>query len=473
MVEITPYVSCFARPDEFEAALASDYSEIFTIGSDGSYLKHIKLTAGRSVRFKIPSLPKNVVDKISLNVLTPDLTSFLPAGKIPFELFEQIVAFFKEIMKLHKAENEAHAWILWNKDDGYHVSIPKQVVSKASVRYEYDQTSLPPGSVIVFDVHSHNTMGAFFSGTDNNDDKKSIGYSAVVGKLKDKTPEVKVRFNAFDVKIDVTMDDIFATQETEWVIPKEWVENVTELRGGTRSQGNVLYPTRGQGTQGTFQGLLGSNLEREQAALWGHYHEDLMRSFQVGQGYQRPETKHQNQVNQESRNFTEVDPKDVKEASKVSATVMLENQRQEMLSEIEGHPNQVELAKLINSQIDDAIKSSTGPLTFMERVQLGLDAIDDDDEDDPVGAIATNSGLVDVDLATSSTELVPGVDFTKDGEYDYYAAQHGVKVANTLSLVKDFMSDLSDCDDALVDIIREAHSSLGEKGRTELAQNGF
>jgi hypothetical protein len=79
--------------------------------------------------------------------------NFLPAGKIPYEFFEQIVEFFRQVSKKMKAEFEAHAWILWTRELGYFISVPKQSVSKASVKFTYDDESLPPGSVIVCDIH--------------------------------------------------------------------------------------------------------------------------------------------------------------------------------------------------------------------------------------------------------------------------------------------------------------------------------
>ena len=48
---------------------------------------------------------------------------------------------------------EAHAWILWEPEKGYYISVPKQTVGKASVSFTYDDEVLPPGAVIVVDIH--------------------------------------------------------------------------------------------------------------------------------------------------------------------------------------------------------------------------------------------------------------------------------------------------------------------------------
>lgn len=152
--EIAPYISCLVGPEDFEEALASHYSQIYIQAPDG-YYKHMKLSGGRHVRVKVDKLP---TPKEANGKLVPEIKeslNFLPAGKIPYEYFEQIVHFFREVMRLKKADYEAHAWILWEKDKGYYISIPKQTVSKAAVHFSYDEAGLPPGAVIVCDIHSH------------------------------------------------------------------------------------------------------------------------------------------------------------------------------------------------------------------------------------------------------------------------------------------------------------------------------
>jgi hypothetical protein len=144
-------VSCLVNPHELEEALKGFYSEIY-INTPEGYLKHVKLSQGRHVRVKVDKLPTVVVPGVAAVKIDEEL-NFLPAGKIPYSYFEQIVHFFREVTRIKKTEFEAHAWILWTKERGYFISIPKQSVSKASVHFTYDDESLPPGSVIVVDLH--------------------------------------------------------------------------------------------------------------------------------------------------------------------------------------------------------------------------------------------------------------------------------------------------------------------------------
>ena len=154
MKELVQHVSCLCTPEEFEEVSKSHFAEIYVSLTNGGYMKHVKLNGGRSVRIKVDKLPA-AVESLAGTVKIEEELNFLPAGKIPFEFFEQIVEFFREVSKKMKSEFEAHAWILWSKDLGYFISVPKQSVSKASVLFTYDDESLPPGSVIVCDIHSH------------------------------------------------------------------------------------------------------------------------------------------------------------------------------------------------------------------------------------------------------------------------------------------------------------------------------
>lgn len=264
MQELVPYISCLVNAHEFEEAIKSNYSEIYVAAADG-YYKHMKLRGGRHIRLKVDSLPKS--SKIPESTEVEEELNFLPAGKVPYEYFEQIVHFFKEVMRLKKADYEAHAWILWSKDKGYYISVPKQTVSKASVMFSYDEDALPADSIVVVDIHSHNTMGAFYSGTDNNNDKNGIYYSGVVGKLDTANPQVVFRFNMHETKVECRVADIFEIPKKEISIPQEWMDQVevkatpSGVFGGPKTRQPSLW-------DGSLHDITG-NMEKYRQALKG------------------------------------------------------------------------------------------------------------------------------------------------------------------------------------------------------------
>jgi len=103
------------------------------------------------------------VNEIPLDVVDESFEWTLP--KIPLELLLQIELWFKA------HTSEIMAQIFWNRDEKkYFIYIPEQEVSGASVHAKRNE-ELEKRHLLVLDIHSHNTMGAFFSGTDDADER--------------------------------------------------------------------------------------------------------------------------------------------------------------------------------------------------------------------------------------------------------------------------------------------------------------
>ena len=135
--------------------------------------------------------------------------------KIPGKLFYGIIRFYRKIYETNK--NEVMAQIWWDKErQEFLVEVPEQEVAGASISYKrsggwYDD----PNKVLVLTSHSHHTMGAFYSGTDNSDEKGKHGiYSFVFGNLvnnADNTFSYKTvqRACCADALIPLAIEDIF------------------------------------------------------------------------------------------------------------------------------------------------------------------------------------------------------------------------------------------------------------------------
>jgi len=216
---LLPYVSCVCSADEIEEAKAQEFKEIYVITSKGTFKHHVLRGTNRFIRLKVDSIPGYKEPEIK------EAFSFLPAGKIPYTLFEQIEAFFRKVTKLKGSQLEAMIFILWTAELGYHLWVPNQSVAAASVTF--DPSTLPAGSIIVVDVHSHNSMGAFFSGTDNQNDATTVRFSGVFGKLNQPKAETIWRFNYYTRKLEATPADIFELPEVAEVeVPQEWLDKV-------------------------------------------------------------------------------------------------------------------------------------------------------------------------------------------------------------------------------------------------------
>lgn len=161
-------------------------------------------------------IPKNVV---GLESLEEGFTMKLP--KIPFDLLLQSISFFKRVYELHKTESILQ--IYWNRvDKSYFIYCPEQVVSSASVDFKRN-TSLDKKHLPVLEIHSHGSMGAFFSGTDDADEKATRLY-AVVGKLNDVFPDILLRASCGGVSIPLDLEDVFDMNAN---IPEEWLKQIS------------------------------------------------------------------------------------------------------------------------------------------------------------------------------------------------------------------------------------------------------
>ena len=94
-------------------------------------------------------------------------------------------------------------------------------------------------------------MNAFYSSTDNNNDKSGIYYSGVIGKLTDTSFEHVIRFNLYENKRVCTLGDVFDLNVDQVVINPAWLTQVEEKKP-TAYTGYINRPgLPGIPTQGT------------------------------------------------------------------------------------------------------------------------------------------------------------------------------------------------------------------------------
>jgi PRTRC genetic system protein A len=167
-----------------EEARASDKVICLIPARDGRIYELRKMEQGEFIAPK-----NNVVDFSEIRA------GFIPAlPKIPAQLMGQIIAFFRTFMTENE-ENEALALIYWDKEEKrFFAYVPKQSVCKEEV--EADLHGCPYDDeeryICYADIHSHNSMDAFFSGKDDRDER-SVGLYFVLGELDHFYPEIKAR----------------------------------------------------------------------------------------------------------------------------------------------------------------------------------------------------------------------------------------------------------------------------------------
>ena len=160
----------------------------------------------------------------SISILGKVKSGFIPAlPKIPYELLEQITAFFKSFVNANK-ELEALVYIYWSfAENEYKVCVPEQMVSKMSV-----DTTLPDieddDHILVMEVHSHNTMPAIFSSTDDKDEKATRLYT-VIGRLDKVYPDISTRISVGGKYVDIAPSLVF--ESITGCYPKQWADAVS------------------------------------------------------------------------------------------------------------------------------------------------------------------------------------------------------------------------------------------------------
>lgn len=152
---------------------------------------------GSSVKTKVADFVINKDGKL-------EYTQKIP--KIPFSVMNDVYTFFKE-----QLPTEAIVQIVYDCETReYSCHYPESDKSLCAVSWS-DRNIIKSKSesqVIVMEIHSHNTMPAFFSSTDDNDETLPMLYG-VMGRLDDEHGQFKVRAGFGGSFQDKTVQEIF------------------------------------------------------------------------------------------------------------------------------------------------------------------------------------------------------------------------------------------------------------------------
>jgi PRTRC genetic system protein A len=147
--------------------------------------------------------------------------------KIPIGVLVGLIEFYRKVMKT--ISSEVMVMVVFDElIDDYKFIVPKQNVSGASVKYEH--VVFEPHESFIISSHSHVNMPAFFSGTDDLDEKKAMLYG-VIGKLSQELPEVKFRAKKGKSSFGLTIAEVFDDKDTkEYKIPEIELLKISQLQ---------------------------------------------------------------------------------------------------------------------------------------------------------------------------------------------------------------------------------------------------
>lgn len=165
--------------------------------------------------------------------------------KIPRRLFELAVGFFSVVYDCHRAESAV--LLLWDMTkQRVRLLVPEQkaTVSRGwsgktypmNVKYELP-TSLPPGCLLIGDMHCHGDFAAYSSHVDKHDEQFRSGIHVVVGEITHEPPtfhiEAVVDGTRFTVREQLALEG-YTRRRTG--VPREWMDRIQIEKWSAASQ---------------------------------------------------------------------------------------------------------------------------------------------------------------------------------------------------------------------------------------------
>lgn len=118
-------------------------------------------------------------------------TTKLVCESIPADLVGQFATMARKAFP-----NETGAWIVWSALTQAFRLAPVHIISHDSGSLRYERPSLVGDEVLVVDCHSHGRHPAYFSSTDNEDDRYDVKMALVIGNCDMSRPSIAARLCA-------------------------------------------------------------------------------------------------------------------------------------------------------------------------------------------------------------------------------------------------------------------------------------
>ncbi|TNE46796.1 MAG: hypothetical protein EP343_22250 [Deltaproteobacteria bacterium] len=141
---------------------------------------------------------------------------------IPGKILTTILEFFRAVYH-EKNGAEAFLQVFYNEEeDEFFLHCPKQEVSGALVTFERDP-ELEARHVLVMDIHSHNSMPAFFSTIDDEDEQEDRLYG-VIGCVHQRLPHMSFRLGVAGRFVEMEGKSLFGEAEPAMNWPQAWLD---------------------------------------------------------------------------------------------------------------------------------------------------------------------------------------------------------------------------------------------------------
>lgn len=263
-------------------------------------------------------------------------------------------------------------------------------------------------------------MSAFYSSTDENDDKNKTYYTGVIGKLNLPKYEYKLRFNYNELKHNCDLDALFEMTEETVDVPEAWLEKIETYHYSGKGKGKNKDDKK-QGKDSRFDPNDDS-----------HYNG-------IGFGFGGSAEDWRAYLEMEDRSMGKANPSSSQRSH-------------ESLTAGEGNHD---------SRFQElTLNPKTGLMEPSENLLSQNQANHNQTSSEE----------------TESTQYIRkshGVNQQDPAYMDYLTCQYGEETANGYDQAAAGIMDMDGADEPLLDLIREAYSRLSTSAQMELAQTGL
>lgn len=161
----------------------------------------------------------------------------LNVPKVPFRLLLQTVSFFRDVCDQFNNDEAMLQYWYDTTTNEYSAICLEQTTNKVHVTYlRNEEWEQDPNKVLVMDIHSHNNMAAFFSGTDDASEQETRLYG-VIGELDKEIPKLRFRYSVEGKFVEIPMSDIIEMPTMKLSLSADGFDKEIEL-----SPEQLIYP---------------------------------------------------------------------------------------------------------------------------------------------------------------------------------------------------------------------------------------
>jgi len=200
------------------------FTDVEEAEASGKMISVVPAKDGRIYEIRKTNMGKFITPITNGYILSDVQAGFTPAlPLIPMDLTLSVYGFFRAYMQ-NGDEREVLVNIYWDTEEKRFIAdAPEQTVTKASVDSKTDGVYSGERYIHYMDIHSHNSMKAFFSETDNNDERATRLYS-VIGRLDKFYPDIKTRISNGGKFLEIDPSEVF--EKIAKPFPDEWKSRV-------------------------------------------------------------------------------------------------------------------------------------------------------------------------------------------------------------------------------------------------------